>query len=319
MLSRHIVRSKTLQAIYSHVVGGESDIAKSGKALLSSVEDMRDLAHLQIYALLELHRIAERKIEENKNKLMPSEEDLNPNLTFVNNPMLLHLNENQNLKIEFASLKVNWSEMEDIFRKIYKEIQNWADYKKYMLESEHTFDSHRQFVAKLFKRYIAFDQNLRDFFEEKNIHWSIDTYLTGVMVHAWLKKYDPENPDSLKFPKMLKDSEGLGDDDDKTFMLKLFDKTILNFNKYDEIIEKHLKNWELDRIITIDILIIKMALTEIIYFENIPIKASLNEYIELSKEFGSSKSNSFVNGLLDKIIQELKSEKKIVKIGRGLE
>jgi len=110
----------------------------------------------------------------------------------------------------------------------------------------------------------------------------------------------------------------MGDDDDRTFMTKLFDKTILNLGTYDDLIEKHLKNWDLDRIIVIDMLIIKLALTEITQFENIPIKASMNEYIDLSKEFGTPKSSSFINGILDKIIQEMKANGQIVKNGRGL-
>lgn len=318
MLSRHIIRSKTLQAIYSYVVGGSSDISKGRRALVDSVEDMRDLVHYQISALLELRDIAERKIEENRHKMVPTTEDITPNLTFVENPLLLHLRDNAAVQNEINGLRLNWSDMNDQFRKLYKDVQEWSEYKKYMESGEQDFAQHRQFIVKLFKKFIAFDSNLRATYEDRNIFWGEDSVLTGLMVHAWLKSYDPEKPATTEFPALLKPSEGLGDDDDRTFMIRLFDKTVLNIDKYDSIIEKHLRNWDLERIIVIDMLIIKMALTEITQFDNIPVKASMNEYIELSKKFGTPKSNSFVNGILDKIIVELKAEGQINKSGRGL-
>jgi len=318
MLSRHIIRSKTLQAVYAYTIGGESDIEKGRKALIDSVEDMSDLVYYQISALLELRDMAEQKIEENRHKHVPSEDDLNPSLLFVQNPLLLHLRDNASVQNAITGLRINWSDMKEQFRKLYREVLPWSEYQKYIAETEPDFKTHRQFIVKLFKKFIAFDGNLKSYFEEKNIHWGEDSVLTGLMVHAWLKSYNPDEPATLVFPDMLKPSEGLGDDDDKSFMIKLFNKTILNFSKFDDIIEKHLKNWDLERIITLDMLVIKMALTEITQFENIPVNASMNEYIELSKEFGTPKSNSFVNGLLDKIIQDMKADGQIVKNGRGL-
>ena len=318
MLSRHIIRSKTLQAVYSYVVGGNTDIEKGRKALINSVEDMRDLVFIQISALLELRDVAERKIEENRHKLVPTQEDINPNLTFIQNPLLIHLRDNNHVQNAINGLRLNWQDMNDSFRKIYKEVLEWGDYQNYMNEKTHSYDSNRQFIVKLFKKFIAFDSNLRAMYEDKNIHWGDDSVLTGIMIHAWLKYYDPDDGSTAVFPSLLKPSEGLGDDDDKVFMIKLFDKTIINLNKYDDLIEKHLKNWDIERIIVIDMLIIKLALTEITFFENIPTKASINEYIELSKEFGTPKSNSFVNGLLDKIVNDLQAEGKLHKSGRGL-
>ena len=318
MLSRHIIRSKTLQAVYSYVVGGNTDIEKGRKALIDSVEDMRDLIFTQISALLELRDIAERKIEENRHKHVLTEEDINPNLTFVQNPLLMHLRDNAHVQNAINGLRQNWADMNDNFRKMYKEVQEWSEYQNYMNYKKHDFDSHRQFVVKLFKRFIAFDSNLRALYEDKNIHWGEDSVLTGLMVHAWLKSYDPEKEATTVFPDLLKPSEGIGDKDDRSFMINLFDKTIINLNAYDDLIEKHLENWDIDRIIVIDMLIVKLALTEITQFDNIPVKASLNEYIELAKEFGTQKSNIFVNGLLDKIINDLKADGKINKSGRGL-
>jgi len=318
MLSRHIIRSKTLQAVYSYVVGGNTDIEKGRRALIDSVEDMRDLIFTQISALLELRDIAERKIEENRHKHVPTEEDINPNLTFVQNPLLLHLRDNAHVQNAINGLRLNWADVNDNFRKIYKEVQEWSEYQNYMNSGEQSYTSHRQFIVKLFKKFIAFDSNLRALYEERNIHWGDDSVLTGLMVHAWLKSYDPEKESTTEFPALLKPSEGMGDDDDRSFMIKLFDKTIINLGAYDDLIEKHLKNWDIERVIVLDMLVIKLALTEITQFDNIPVKASMNEYIELSKEFGTPKSNSFVNGLLDKIIGDLKAEGKISKSGRGL-
>jgi len=318
MLSRHIIRGKVLQAIYASVISGETSIERGRKELIDSVEDMSDLVYYQISALLELRDVAEHKIEENRHKMVPTSKDINPDLQFVNNELLMQLRDNESVQNAIRGLRVNWADMNEFFRKMYREIQEWPEYQKYMETTDHDFATQRQFVVKLFKKFIAFDGNLKAMYEDLNLFWGEDSLLTGLMVHAWLKNYDPEKPATTSFPSLLKPSEGFGDDDDRQFMIRLYDKTMLNLNKYDEIIEKHLKHWDLERIIVIDMLIIKLALTEITVFENIPVKASMNEYIELAKEFGTPKSHVFVNGLLDKIIQDLKSSGQIIKTGRGL-
>ncbi|PKP03273.1 MAG: transcription antitermination factor NusB [Bacteroidetes bacterium HGW-Bacteroidetes-6] len=318
MLSRHIIRSKTLQAIYSYSLSGETDLARGRSRLIDSVEDMADLVHYQLSALLELRDIAEQKTEENRHKLVPTEGDLNPNVRFIENPLLGHLRNNEVITNQIKAQHINWAEFADFFRRIFQSVTQWNEYILYGQNNDADFNTHRKFVAKLFKKFIAFDGNLKLFYEEKNIHWGEDSQLTGLMIHAWLKSYDPNNPETLIFPQLLKQSEHIGDDDDRKYMITLFDKTILHFDEYDALIKKHIQNWDMDRIITIDSLILKMAMAEITEFENIPIKASMNEYIELSKEFGTPKSNSFVNGLLDKLIKELKDQGKVVKSGRGL-
>lgn len=318
MLSRHIIRSKTLQAIYSYVISGETDLKKGRARLIDSIDDMNDLIHYQLSALLELRDIAEYKIEENRHKLIPSENDLNPIVRFIENPLLEHLRNNEKITNQINALHIDWSEYNDFFRRIFQSVTQWNDYIAYGQNDTADFDTHRKFVAKLFKKFIAFDGNLKLFYEEKNIHWGEDSQLTGVMIHAWLKSYDPEKANTLVFPELLKQSDHIGDDDDRKYMLALFDKTILHSSEYDELIKKHIQNWDLERVIIIDMLILKMAMAEITEFSNIPIKASMNEYIELSKEYGTPKSNNFVNGLLDKLIRELKEDGKVVKTGRGL-
>lgn len=318
MLSRHILRSKTLQSVYSYIVGGETDLSRGRRALLDSVEDMRDLIYLQLSAFLEIRDLAERKMEENRNKHIPTADDINPNPRFIQNPFMAHLRDNEHVKTGIAAARANWSDMNELFRKIYSEIISWPEYIKYMADSDDSFEHHQHFAVKLFKKFVAFDNDLRALFGERNLHWGDDSVLTGLMVHAWLKAYDPNDESTLRFPSLFKSADHIGDDDDKAFMVSLFETTVLQYNRFDEVIATHIRNWDPERVNTLDMMIIKLAITEMSLFQNIPLKASMNEYIELSKEYGTPKSNSFVNGVLDKVINDLVSQGVIRKTGKGL-
>lgn len=312
------MRIKTLQAVYSFFIGGETDLGKGRQELFDSIEGISELMLYQISALLELRDFSENKLEENKKKLVPSENDLNPIRKFVDNPVIAIIRNNEQLQNRMQGLRINWSEYQDHFRKIYFTIIEWKDYKDYMDSPANSFEDHKLFIAKLFKKHIAFDGNLRAHYEELNIHWSEDSIISGLSLHQWLKNIEEKDKKTHEPDEVFNTSVKMGNDDDRDFVKNLFDKCIMNSNTYNDMIQKKISNWEIDRINQIDMIILKLGLTEILEFPRIPVKASMNEYIELAKEYGTPKSNAFVNGVLDKLVAELQEAGKIKKSGRGL-
>lgn len=300
------------------MVSENTDLATGRKQLIQSINQMMDIVVYQLSSLIELRDFAERRMDDNKLKFIPAENDLNPNTKFIDNILINRLRENNALQQRISALHINWSDLEDVFRKIYQNLISWSDYQTYLNSGQSSFEEDRAFACRVFKKHLAFDAVIRSMLEEKNLHWGEDTLAAALITHGYMRELEDDYNNDTPFPAAFKPVAHIGDDDDKEFVVKLFDKTILGKDTLDKTISDHLKNWESERVTTIDMIILKMAITEICEFPNIPVKASMNEYIELSKTFSTPKSNIFINGVLDKVIGSYKSEGRIIKTGRGL-
>lgn len=309
MLNRRFLRIKVMQALYSFFQHEKGNVDVFEKELFKSLDKIYDL-YLSILALvIDLHHTALVIIDENKNKLRPNAQDLDPNLKFVNNSLLLSLSKNAALKDLFQRKKISWSNDFDVVRKLFNEIRNSDEYKAY-LASDHTDAKiDREFIISIITDYLSENEVLTSLFEEKNIHWADDTFVAFNSVIRNFEDFDGE----FKLQGLLKDEK-----DDLEFMSSLFNKTIIYHQQFEELIAKHTQNWDVERIANMDMLLMEMALAEILYIPSVPVKASLNEYIDISKEYSTPNSKTFVNGVLDKIIAELKRDNKINKSGRGL-
>jgi len=253
------------------------------------------------------------KLEENKKKIRPTAEDLNPNMKFVNNQVVKQIEESKELRRISEERKVNWvgDENQEMFRKIFMKIKESETYIEHMNSEETGYEADKDFAIELFKVEIANSPILYNCFEEKSIQWLDDIDLACSMVIKTMKTF--EEGERITLLPLYKEG-----DDEKQFIRDILTKTI-SMNKENEILIDDLtKNWELDRIAKMDIILMKMAITEMQIFSNIPTKVTLNEYIEISKFYSTPKSNGFINGILDKAIDRLQKDKKIVKIGRGL-
>lgn len=309
MLNRRFLRIKIMQMLYSFFQHENADMAFFEKELFKSLDKIYHL-YLYILALFgDLHHTALMVIDENKNKRLPGPEDLNPNLKFVNNTLLVAITQNQELKKEIEKYKISWQNDFDLVRKLFSEIRNSEQYKKYMSSSTQSVKEDREFLINLILTHLAEHELLNHVFEEKNIHWVDDNFVAFNSVIRTFETFEGK----FKLMPLLKDEE-----DDKNFVSVLFRKTIMYNKQYEDIIQAHTKNWELDRIANMDMLLMKMAIAEILHLENIPVKVSLNEYIDISKEYSTPNSKTFVNGVLDKVIADLKGGNKIHKTGRGL-
>lgn len=303
MLGRRQLREKAMQAIYAWKSAGEdSDQRIIEKNMLRGVDQIYDL-YIYLLNLLNFQKtIAEHKIELAKNKIFPTEKDLNPNLKFVSNEVFRILDENEELNAYTSKNKqLTWDLLDSYPNAIYKEIIASEEYAEYMSNPVRNFNQDREFMVNIYERYIAPNESLHEWLEEQNIHWADDIYIANSMVVTTLKSFTPKSSGKIKLFKVYKD------DEDREFVIDLFRKTIRHDQETRESIEQKATNWELDRIAMVDLILLQMALTEFKYFHNIPPKATLNEYIELSKVYSTEKSKIFVNGILDRSMKDLKS------------
>ncbi len=310
MLNRRFLRIKVMQMLYSFFQHENADIALFEKELFKSLDKVYHL-YISVLALFtDLHHNAHLVIDEHKNKRLPTESDLNPNLKFINNSLLVSLSESRDLKNEIERQKISWIDNQDVVRKLYNEIIASEDYKTYMTSTESGIKEDRNLLINIIVNHFDEHDLLNHVFEEQNIHFADDTFLAFNSAIRTFETFDGK----FKLMPLLKDAE-----DDKLFVSSLFRKTIQYKAQYEELIQAHTKNWELDRIANMDMLLMKMAIAEILHLKNVPVKVSLNEYIDISKEYSTPNSKTFVNGVLDKIILQLKTEGKIEKAGRGLQ
>jgi len=298
-----------MQALYSFFQHEKADIALFERELFKSLDKIYEL-YLSVLALvIDLHHVAMLMVDESKNKRLPNEADLNPNLKFVNNSLLISLTENQDLKKAIEKRKISWQNDFDVVRKLFNEIKNGELYIAYQESEVNTVEEDRNFIVSLITEHLSENEVLISLFEEKNIHWADDTF---VAFNSVIRSFETFEGEFVMQP-LLKDEK-----DDLDFMSILFQQTIIYKTQFEELIDKHTKNWDIERIANMDMLLMEMALAEILYLPNIPVKASLNEYIDISKEYSTPNSKTFVNGVLDKIILDLKEQNKINKTGRGL-
>jgi len=313
MLNRRHLRIKVLQALYAYFQSNDENYRHTENELMQSVERIYDLYISYILTFPELKALAEHRMDESKKKLRPTEEDLNPNLKFVDNKLIALIEESKELRRISEERKVNWvgDEHQEMLRKILLTIRDSEVYIQHMNDEARDFESDKMFVLDLFKAEIANSEIFYNYLEEKSIHWMDDIDLTCSMVLKTLKQ--AVEGEKLEILPLYKPN-----DDEQEFIRELLRKTISLNSENEKLIDDLTQNWELDRIAKMDIILMKMAITELQIFNNIPTKVTLNEYIEISKFYSTPKSNGFINGILDKAIDRLTADKKIKKIGRGL-
>ena len=313
MLNRRHLRIKVLQILYAFFQSKEIDVVKAQNELLLSVERMYDLYLYLLLTIPELKRAAETNNENRKNKLRPNESDLMPNLKWVENSLVLKIEESKELNKVSSARKVNWlgAENQEIFRKMFLQVKDSETYFEFMENGLKDFEEDKKFALALFKNEIINSEFLHNYIEDKSIYWLDDIDLCCSMALKTLKTADPDKEISIL--SLYKE-----DDDEKEFILNLCRNTIEMDVENEKLIETLAVNWEVDRIAKMDVLLLKMALVELQTCSSIPTKVTMNEYIEISKFYSTPKSNLFINGILDKAISQLTKEKKIKKIGRGL-
>ena len=314
MLNRRHLRIKVLQMLYTFYNQKESmDLKTANTQLLESVDLMYDLYLYLLLTFQEVKNASLSKMEDRANKLRPSFEDLNPNRKFVDNSIVESITNSNPFQDLCQRRNVNWKsdERQEIFRKLFIEIEKSEVYFEHMEAIENDFSNAKNFLVQLFRNEIANSPLVYNFFEEEEIRWMDDIDLACSMVIKTIKNTKNEGP--FEFLPLYKDN-----DDEKEFITTLLKQTVAIDQESEKMITKLADNWEFDRIAKMDVLLLKMAFAELQSFESIPTKVTINEYLEISKYYSTPKSNVFINGILDKSLKKMTKDKKIVKTGRGL-
>ncbi|MFW5753910.1 MAG: transcription antitermination factor NusB [Marinilabiliaceae bacterium] len=309
MLSRRLLRVKVMQTVYGHFRGGgDQTIRETEKELFHSIAKSYELYHLLLLLIVDLRDYAEKRIEIGLSKKRPTNEEKNPNRKFINNRVALQLRDNKQLLKYIETTGLSWNNNDQFVKDIYKVIVESELYQNYMAAGDDSYDADRKFLAKLVEKVIGQHLPLYSLLEEQSIYWNDEAEFVVSIVVKTLKEFKEENGKNQPLQDQFKDEE------DREFVKTLFRKTLANNDEYLELIRTFSKNWELDRVANLDIVLMQIAIAEVMEFAKIPVKVSLNEYIEIAKHYSTPKSGTFINGILDKVIQHLKSEKELIKL-----
>jgi len=311
VLNRRHIRVKVMQSIYAMHQKSSDELEKEEKFLIQSIDNIQDLYLIMLSSLIEIRKKEVVYLETSSKKHLATAEEKNPNKKFINNAVLQLLEESSSLSIALEKRKINnWSMNDDYILILLNEIKKSALYQKYMSTKKSTFEDDKQFVVDMFTEVLAPNEKLYEYLEDHKLTWIDDIPLVNTQIQKQLKQINEK--DEFRVVKLYKDEE------DKEFVSLLFRKTVLNeVVLAKEYIDKT-PNWDADRIAEIDTIILKMAICEFLKFPSIPVKVTINEYLEIAKEYSTPKSSIFINGILDNLVKEFETENKIKKTGRGL-
>ena len=312
MISRRLLRIKALLALYAYNRREDENLTRAETELTFSIEKSYDLYHYLLLLVLEVADVAGEKIDQALQKRMPTANDLNPQKWFVDNLVIAQLRKNLAFRSYVSTKKLTWVNYPHIPRLLYNKMITWEVYEEYMKSEEHNYVTDRKFIIKLVTELFSNSEDLLSTLEEQSIYWNDDMEYISAMVEKTLKKFKPDSGEKTPLMALYKNAE------DEEFVKILFRKSILHSKKCSELIDKNTTNWEVDRIALMDILVMQLAITEILEFPEIPVKVTLNEYIEIAKYYCTSKSSTFVNGILDNIVKEIRETGLLNKFGRGL-
>lgn len=313
MLNRRHLRIKAFQTVYAFQQAENSNRKQFESSLLDSIHSVHKSYAQLLQLLLELKDFESRDVEDRSAKYLPSNDDLNAKPILEKNSFIQLLALDKNLTFLLKTYKVSWQGEDMLLRELYNKIKADEKYIEYGNNNEPSITDDREIITYLFKTILFQDPLLEQFLEENYINWPVDKQSVDGMLLKTLRAYKEGSSEALDILPITANWE-----EDKEFVLELFNKTILSAEETEKYISDKTQNWDVERIALVDTILMKMALTELTNFNSIPVKVTMNEYIDISKEFSTPKSKGFINGILDKILIDLKKDGKINKIGRGL-
>jgi N utilization substance protein B len=313
VVNRRHIRVKVMQSIYAMHQNGSDNLEKEEKFLFYSIDAIQDLYLIMLSSLIEICKKETIFLHLSSQKHLATKEERNPNEKFIKNNIFQILAENNSLSIALENRSINnWTLNDDYIILLLNAIKESELYAKYMTNSVNTFEEDKEFIVNIFTDVIVPNEKLYEYIEDDKLTWIDDVPLVNTHIIKQLKAIKQGEDDNFRVPKLYKDNE------DKDYVKDLFRRTVLNESELAKEFLDKTPNWDSDRIAEIDTIILKMAICEFLKFPSIPVKVTLNEYLELAKEYSTPKSSIFINGILDNLVKELEANKRIVKIGRGL-
>ncbi len=300
MINRILIRTRIVQIVYAWYQNTNKDLRTAEKELLFGLQKSYDLYYYLLLLMVELTKAYDARVEAKRNKYLPTDEDLNPNTRLIENKFIGQLSQNHQFNKYLNERPMSWREHDAFVKNLLDEIIASDIYAEYANETKTDYNDDREFWRKIFKQFILDNEKLEEILEDESIFWNDDIEIVQTFVMKSIRQFSEENGENQRLLPMFKD------DEDRQFALKLLHDTILNEQKYRQLIETHSEKWDFDRIAFMDMIIMQIALAEIHTFETIPTSVSLNEYIEIAKSYSTPKSGTFVNGILDAIVADLR-------------
>jgi len=312
MLTRRHIRAKVMQSVYAMQQSQSQDLDKELKFLQNSANEMENLYLLLMALLTELHSLAVNQYEVAQKKYLATPTDKLLHQKMKDNELLSLIATNEMLQKAIAEAHINfWNIQEEYVRTLYKRIVESDTYQAYSKQKA-SFEADKKFLIEIFEEFIAPDEGLYEYIEDYNLTWMDDFPIVNTFIVREFKNLRPNPPEKYFTPSLYNNSE------EKDFLVDLLKKTALNDTKLKSFVEDKLTNWDKERVAVLDLIILKMAICEFLHFPSIPVKVTINEYLELAKEYSTAKSSLFINGVLNVVHKELSEKELIKKIGRGL-
>ncbi|MDD2437933.1 MAG: transcription antitermination factor NusB [Massilibacteroides sp.] len=307
MINRILIRIKVLQIIYAYYQNGNKDLKTAEKELLFSLQKSYDLYHYFLLLLIEVTNLQRRILDNRRHKYRPTEEELNPNTRFIDNRFIAQLEKNVELSNQISQNGLSWNNDQEFIKNVLELILNSDIYQAYISNENDSYETDKDFWRQIFKKIVCTNEMIEEYLEDKSIYWNDDIEIVETFTLKTIKKFEEGRGELQPLLPMFKDEE------DREFAISLFRQSLLKGVEYRECIARHMKNWEAERIANMDLIIMQVALAEITSFTTIPVNVTLNEYIDIAKYYSTPKSGTFINGILDSIVSELKKENLLFK------
>ena len=311
MISRRLLRIKALKALYAHLKSESESLMASEKTLIASIDKTYDLYFQMLSLIVEVARYADERQQAAMQKKLPTYEDLNPNRKFVENAVIHLIAESDSVNDYLAAHKLSWARYPELIKALYLQLEQSEYYKKYMTSQERSFREDLALVTDFYTNELESSEMLEEVLDEQSILWNDDLGFALIMVTRTLSNMRQSHRDVKVLPKFKSE-------EDLEFAKELFEKAAVNYDSNLEVIEQFTRNWDIERIAFMDNVIMVTAMAELTSFPSIPIKVTLDEYIEIAKYYSTASSSTFINGVLDKVVNTLTEEGRINKSGRGL-
>jgi N utilization substance protein B len=307
MINRILIRIRVIQIVYAWYQNRDKDLNQVERELLLGLQKSYDLYYYLLQLMIEITDLHEERVNTKKNKFLPTHEDLNPNMHLINNQFIRQLRNNTMFVSYTANRPMSWELNQNFVKGLLDKIIESNTYKEYTELTKPTYNDDKEFWRKSFKSFIHRNEALDDILEDESIFWNDDIEIVQSFVLKTIKQFNKTAAENFSLLPMF------NDEDDKDYATTLLRETLANGQKYREMIAKNADNWDFERIAFMDVVIMQVAVAELYKFESIPIRVTLNEYIDLAKSYSTPKSSTFINGVLDAIVAELKKDKTIFK------
>ena len=307
MINRILIRIRVIQIIYAYYQNRNKDVRQVEKELLLGLQKSYDLYYFFLLLMIEITDLYEKRVEIKMNKFLPTHEDLNPKMQLINNQFINQLRENRMFVKHLTERPMSWENHSNFVKGLLDAILESDTYKEYSQLEKPTYKDDKDFWRKSFKSFIYRNEELDDILEDESIFWNDDIEIVQSFVQKTIKQFNKSEGEDQRLLPMFNDEE------DKEYAIKLIRETLLNELSYREQITLHAQNWDFERIAFMDVIIMQVAMAELYSFTSIPISVTLNEYIDIAKSYSTPKSSTFINGILDAVVTEIRKDKTILK------